>query len=187
LSGPNAGSFILGTNTIPSIAVGASGNVTVMPILGLSGGTYHATVTISGSNGISASMNVSVTVLDAAAFEQEVLDLTNAERAQYGHPPLQWHPQLAEVARAHSIDMVTRNFFAHNCPSGTNPGNRITQAGISWWTWAENIARGQQTPAQVVASWMNSPGHRANILNPNQTHLGVGFHNNYWTQKFIGA
>lgn len=123
----------------------------------------------------------------AGQFERQVFDLTNAERERHGIAPLVWHEDLSQVARAFSIDMVERDFFSHTCPDGTLPWDRIDEAGIPWFAAGENIAAGQRTPEAVVAAWMNSPGHRANILNPNFTHLGVGFHDFYWTQKFIGV
>jgi uncharacterized repeat protein (TIGR02543 family) len=126
------------------------------------------------------------TTHDAAAFEREVLRLVNIERANHGLNPLQWDYALAAIARAHSIDMVHRGFFSHNCLGGLSPFDRMRSAGISYRSAAENLAAGQRTPKEVVDGWMNSPGHRANILNPNLTHLGVGFYNYHWTKKFIG-
>jgi len=129
-----------------------------------------------------------------ASFEQEVLALTNAERASYGLPALQQCAHLDAAARAHSRDMAVRNFFAHTCPSGVTFSQRIGQSGVHYSRRAESIAAGHATPAAVVAGWMGSDGHRANILNPNLTHLGVGFYNlsgsqwtRYWTQKFGGG
>ena len=131
-------------------------------------------------------------------FELRVLELVNQERAVYGIAPLQWHEELGAAARAHSMDMAIRLFFSHTCPSGTSFAIRISGAGISFFTAGENIAMGQRTAEQVVSSWMNSPGHRANILNPGYTHMGVGLYVGtervspnvppyFWTQKFIGG
>jgi len=121
-----------------------------------------------------------------SSFDVDVFDLVNVERANHGLNPLQWDSRLANVARDHSVDMAHRNFFNHFCPSGRGPVERLADAGISWWFIAENIARGQRTPESVVAAWMNSPPHRRNILDPALTHLGVGFYEYHWTQKFIG-
>ena len=120
----------------------------------------------------------------ATEFEQEVLRLVNIERANHGVAPLQWHAEAAAVARAFSVDMHTRGFFSHTCPDGSTPWDRMRAAGIPFGAAAENLASGQRTPQSVVNAWMNSAGHRANILNPALTHLGVGFHNYLWTQKF---
>ena len=123
----------------------------------------------------------------ATEFEQEVFRLVNIARANAGVAPLQWHAGLGTVARNFSRDMYTRDFFSHICPDGTYPWDRMEAAGITgFWFAAENIAAGRGTPQDVVDAWMNSPGHRENILAPEATHLGVGFHNYFWTQKFIG-
>jgi len=123
---------------------------------------------------------------NASEFEREVFDLVNEERAKQGLNALEWHTDLAAIARRHSQDMAERNFFSHDNPDGLSPFDRMTQNGITYSWAAENIAQGQRTPKEVMQTWMNSPGHKANILNENLTHLGVGFYNYYWTEKFIG-
>ncbi|MEN8149553.1 MAG: CAP domain-containing protein [Planctomycetota bacterium] len=119
----------------------------------------------------------------------EVLDIVNAERNAAGAPPLEWHEGAAEVAYLHSLDMDVRDFFDHTNPDGELPWDRLTAAGIAWSQVGENIAYGYPTPAAVMDGWMNSPGHRANILNGNYTHLGIGVHDNgltiWWTQVFL--
>ena len=122
--------------------------------------------------------------LDTSSFARDVLDLVNVERTQNGCSPLTWDDGLATLAQEHSVDMVERGFFDHTNPDGLSPFDRMRIAGISFGHAAENIAAGQRTPEAVVNAWMNSTGHRANILNPNLTHIGVGFHNYYWTQVF---
>lgn len=126
--------------------------------------------------------------LDIGAFERRILELTNAERANYGLPPLAWNPNLANVARAHSQDMADMGRLSHVGSDGSQPLDRIMRAGFSSnCATSENINapenRGtsisvenvaQTMPERVVASWMNSPPHRANILNPNKRHIGVG-------------
>lgn len=126
----------------------------------------------------------------AEAWEHEVLELTNAERETYGLEPLVWNEQLAELARAHSQDMVDRGFFSHTNPDGETPFDRFKAAGILYTAAAENIAAGQASPKAVVDSWMNSEGHRDNILNPKLKELGVGLarggeYGIYWTQNFV--
>ena len=129
---------------------------------------------------------------DASAFELKVLELVNIERAKYGLSALKWSGELASVARAHSKDMSDRGFFSHTNPDGKSPFDRIKAAGISYSYAAENIAAGQSTPEAVVEGWMNSQGHRENILNANLKYLGVGFYEAaggykyYWTQNFTG-
>ncbi|MEU6366938.1 CAP domain-containing protein [Streptomyces sp. NPDC046931] len=121
----------------------------------------------------------------------EVLALTNAERAAVGLPPLAADPLLAAVAQAHSADMVAHAFYAHTSPDGREPWDRAAAAGSRHRRVGENIACGQRSPAEVVHGWMDSPGHRANILGPAFSHLGVGFtgggrDGTYWTQLFGG-
>ncbi|MEU3980695.1 CAP domain-containing protein [Streptomyces sp. NPDC026672] len=119
----------------------------------------------------------------------EVVDLTNRERRAAGLPPLAVDPLLTAAAQAHSADMVARDFYAHTSPEGSQPWDRAAAAGSRRRTIGENIACGQRSPAEVVDGWMNSPGHRANILKPDFTHIGIGFvgggrAGTYWTQLF---
>ncbi|MDF3147614.1 CAP domain-containing protein, partial [Streptomyces sp. T21Q-yed] len=118
----------------------------------------------------------------------QVVALVNKERADAGCGPLTEDPQLNQAALGHSEDMDARDFFDHTNPDGADPGQRITAAGYTWSTYGENIAQGQQTPEAVMDSWMNSPGHRANILNCSFKDIGVGIHEGaggpWWTQNF---
>ncbi|MEU8032986.1 sigma-70 family RNA polymerase sigma factor [Streptomyces sp. NPDC049099] len=118
----------------------------------------------------------------------QVVALVNKERAAAGCGPLAEDPQLQKAAQGQSDDMAARDFFDHTNPDGADPGQRITAAGYRWSTYGENIARGQQTAAAVMDSWMNSPGHRANILNCSFKNIGVGVHKGtggpWWTQDF---
>jgi uncharacterized protein YkwD len=121
----------------------------------------------------------------------EVITLTNAERAAAGLPPLSPDPLLTDAAQAHSADMVARAFYAHTSPDGSEPWHRAAAAGSTRRSIGENIACGQRSAAEVVRGWMNSPGHRANILKPGFTHIGIGFAGGgtagtYWTQLFGG-
>ncbi|MGA5437020.1 CAP domain-containing protein [Streptomyces cellulosae] len=123
--------------------------------------------------------------------EAEVVELTNRERARAGLPPLSRDPLLTTAAQAHSADMVARDFYAHTAPDGGKPWDRAAAAGSRCRAVGENIACGQRSAAEVVRGWMNSPGHRANILKPEFTHIGVGFAGGgragtYWTQLFGG-
>ncbi|MFF7770033.1 CAP domain-containing protein [Streptomyces massasporeus] len=120
-----------------------------------------------------------------------VIDLTNRERTRHGLPPLSADPPLTTAAQAHSADMVARAFYAHTAPDGSRPWDRAAAAGSTRRSIGENIACGQRSPSDVVEGWMNSPGHRANILKPGFTHIGVGFAGGgragmYWTQLFGG-
>ncbi|MFS0654333.1 CAP domain-containing protein [Bacillus sp. 179-C3.3 HS] len=122
------------------------------------------------------------------AFEQEVVELTNKERAKQGLKALSIDTKLSKSARAKSQDMKDKNYFSHTSPTYGSPFDQMKAFGITYKTAGENIAQGQRTPQEVVTAWMNSEGHRANILNKNYTHIGVGYvkDGHYWTQQFIG-
>ena len=121
-------------------------------------------------------------------FEQQVVELTNQERAKQGLPALKVDVELSKVAREKSRDMQANNYFSHTSPTYGSPFDMMKQFGIDYSSAGENIAMGQQTPEEVVQAWMNSEGHRKNILSSNYTHIGVGYveNGNYWTQQFIG-
>ena len=118
----------------------------------------------------------------------QVVTLVNKERAAAGCGVLTEDAQLTDAAQRHSDDMAARDFFEHTNPDGADPGQRVTDAGYRWSAYGENIARGQQTPESVMDSWMNSPGHRANILNCSFKNIGIGIHKGaggpWWTQDF---
>ncbi|MEV7773382.1 CAP domain-containing protein [Kitasatospora sp. NPDC086791] len=124
----------------------------------------------------------------APSDAQAVVDLVNAERAKAGCGPVTAEPRLATAAQSHSDDMADRNYFDHASPEGYHADHRIEATGYRWSTWGENIARGQKDPAAVMDAWMNSPGHRANILNCAFKQLGVGVRTGsggpWWTQVF---
>ena len=122
------------------------------------------------------------------AYEQEVVRLVNAQRAQNGLKPLAENWELSRVARYKSADMAGKRYFSHESPTYGSPYQMMRSFGISFRSAGENIAYGQRTPAAVVNAWMNSSGHRANILSSSYTQIGVGYHEagNYWTQMFIG-
>lgn len=129
----------------------------------------------------------STTTSDVNAFEQEVVKLTNAERTKAGLSPLQTDDKLMAAAREKSQDMQSNNYFSHTSPTFGSPFDRMKALGIAYKSAGENIAQGQRSPQEVVQAWMDSPGHRANILNGKFTHIGVGYvkSGNYWTQQFI--
>lgn len=124
------------------------------------------------------------------SLEDEVIKLVNAERAKAGLPALTANWQVARVARTKSQDMINKNYFSHQSPTYGSPFNMMENFGIKFSSAAENIAYGQKTPAEVMNGWMNSSGHRANILSRNITQIGVGCAKKsngtlYWTQMFI--
>ena len=121
------------------------------------------------------------------AYEAEVIRLVNIERAKSGLSPLVEDWQVSRVARYKSQDMRDRGYFSHTSPTYGSPFQMLKSFGISYRAAGENIARGYKSPAAVVEGWMSSSGHRANILSPSFTHIGVGYESdgNYWTQMFI--
>lgn len=128
---------------------------------------------------------------DFAAFQKRVVELVNAERAKQGLKPLTMNAQVNKTATLKSQDMAKLGYFDHNSPTYGSPFDMMKKYGISYRTAGENIAMGQTTPEQVMKGWMNSPGHRKNILNASFTQIGVGVAKNssgriYWTQQFIG-
>ena len=128
---------------------------------------------------------------DFASYQQQVLELVNKERSKNGLSPLTLDYSLSNVATKKSQDMINKNYFDHTSPTYGSPFDMMKQFGISYRSAGENIAKGQRTPQEVMNAWMNSAGHRANILNSSFTKLGVGIAKDsngtlYWTQMFIG-
>lgn len=132
-------------------------------------------------------INIPTLDTSVSAYEQEVIRLVNEVRAKNGLKALTYDWELSRVARFKSQDMKDNKYFAHNSPVYGTPFQMIRNFGISYRSAGENIARGYRTPQAVVDGWMNSSGHRANILNSGYTHIGVGYvaDGHYWTQMFI--
>jgi uncharacterized protein YkwD len=134
-----------------------------------------------------------------ATIEQQVLDLINQHRIVAGCAPLNHSAALQQAAYGHSRDMALNNFFNHKGSNGSSVADRVTQQGYKWSRVGENIAAGQRTPEAVVQAWMNSEGHRKNILNCLYKDMGLGYYYDasdsklpsgggpyyhYWTQDF---
>lgn len=128
-------------------------------------------------------------------FIYRVLELTNIERSKLSLSPLTLNTQLLNAAQTHTQNMAVQDFFDHTGKDGSSPGTRINATGYQYSSYAENVAAGSSTPEQVVQGWMNSSGHRTNILNPNLKEIGIGYYflandtgsvnyNHYWTQVF---
>ncbi|SES09716.1 CAP domain-containing protein [Psychrobacillus sp. OK032] len=119
---------------------------------------------------------------------QQVVNLTNQERAKAGLKALQIDTKLTQSAQAKSQDMKNKNYFSHTSPTYGSPFDQMKSFGVTYKSAAENIAMGQRSAAEVMDAWMKSPGHKANIMNPSLTHIGVGLSDSgfYWTQQFIG-
>jgi uncharacterized protein YkwD len=124
-----------------------------------------------------------------APVQQQVLALVNRNRRSYGCGPLTVDRRLIEAANRHAADMARRGYFAHEGPRGERAGHRVAEAGYEWLRYGENIARGQDTPYEVVADWMDSPDHRENILDCRLDQVGLGLaiardDTTYWVQDF---
>ncbi|MEW2416506.1 CAP domain-containing protein [Streptomyces sp. NPDC046866] len=122
----------------------------------------------------------------ASGAVAEVLALVNKERAAVGCPAVTLNPQLTRAAQDHSVDMAGHATMSHTGSDGSDPGQRISAAGYAWSSYGENVAYGYSTPEQVMEGWMNSPGHRRNILDCSYKEIGIGLAqpNSYWTQDF---
>jgi uncharacterized YkwD family protein/spore coat assembly protein SafA len=130
------------------------------------------------------------TINDIKAIENEVARLVNVERAKNGLQAVTINWELSRVARYKSQDMINKNYFAHQSPTYGSPFDMMEAFGIRFSAGGENIASGQRTAAEVMNAWMNSPGHRSNILSPAYNQIGVGLARasngkHYWTQMFI--
>ena len=123
-----------------------------------------------------------------SSYESEVIRLVNEIRQQNGLRPLAANWELSRVARYKYQDMRDNGYISHNSPTYGTPFQMLSAFGLSYRTAGENIAKGYASPQAVVNGWMNSSGHRANILNASYTQIGVGYVSggNYWTQLFIG-
>jgi uncharacterized YkwD family protein/spore coat assembly protein SafA len=127
---------------------------------------------------------------DVKTLEQKVIDLVNQQRAYNGLQALKANWELCRVARYKSQDMIDKRYFSHQSPTYGSPIRMMESFGIGFSAAGENIAYGQRTPQEVMNGWMNSPGHRSNILNPTYNQIGVGVAKAsngtfYWTQMFI--
>lgn len=145
---------------------------------------------LSNPNRINVGDKIEVPTVDEGvdSYEAEVIRLVNEIRKSYGLGTLTANWELSRVARYKSQDMHDKKYFSHTSPTYGSPFDMMKSFGITYRTAGENIAMGYRTPQAVVDGWMNSSGHRANILNASYKQIGVGYvaDGNYWTQMFIG-
>lgn len=121
---------------------------------------------------------------DSSQFGQQVLDLVNQERSKAGLSSLSMSEELTNMAMVKAKDMYDNNYFDHNSPTHGSPFDMMKEFGITYSSAGENIAKGQTTPSQVMKDWMNSPGHKANIMSNSYTDIGIAYYNNAWVQEF---
>jgi uncharacterized YkwD family protein/spore coat assembly protein SafA len=145
---------------------------------------------IKNPNLIYPGQKITIPSVPTSTQENEVAKLVNAERARAGLPALKVNWQLSRVARYKSADMANKGYFSHQSPTYGTPFQMMENFGLRFSSAGENIAYGQRTPAEVMRDWMNSPGHRNNILSRSYTEIGVGLAKNkngvcYWTQMFM--
>lgn len=129
-------------------------------------------------------------VFGANEDQKVILKLVNRERVNRGLNPMKLNSKLNKLAKIKSDDMYKNRYFSHNSPVHGTPFDLMKKHKVDYMTAGENIAKGQNTPEYVMKSWMNSPGHRKNILNPRFEEMGVSrdeYGNNIWTQMFIGS
>nr|WP_089104270.1 CAP domain-containing protein [Streptomyces hyaluromycini] len=153
------------------------------PSITASPSTPKATTTASAAPKPSSTPKATAT---ASGVVARILELVNAERSKVGCSALTLNTTLSKVAQAHSEDMALHQNMSHVGSDGSSPGDRLTSAGYTWSAYGENVAYGYASPEQVMAGWMASPGHKANILNCTFKEIGVGLAqpNSYWTQDF---
>ena len=140
----------------------------------------------SGSTGGNTGGNTGGSEVSNSAFATQVVTLVNQERAKAGLKPLaSTNATLTKMALDKAKDMYNNGYFDHNSPTYGSPFDMMKKYGINYRYAGENIAKGQRTPQEVMNAWMNSPGHRANILSANFTTIGVAYYNGVWVQEFI--
>lgn len=175
------------------VAVMAFGSTAISS--GLTKAALSATAIPIQDSNIKPSMKntpaVTPQLLAQSDFQAQLLQLLNAERQKIGAPPLRISSQLAQAAQRHADDMAKNNFLSHEGSDGSTMESRIQETGYAFSAIAENVAGGQPTPESVIQTWLNSSGHRRNMLNPEYTEIGIGYATNsssqythYWTQVF---
>lgn len=174
-----------GTTTKPSTGTGSGTTTTTKPSTGTGSGTTTTTKpstgTSTGGTGTSTGTNTST-----STYAQQVVTLVNQERAKVGLSALTTDSLLNTVAYDKAKDMAVNNYFSHTSPTYGSPFDMMTAYGVKYSYAGENIAAGQKTPQEVMNAWMNSAGHKANILSANYKKIGVGYYNGEWVQEFTG-
>ncbi|GJM81183.1 hypothetical protein HMSSN139_36790 [Paenibacillus sp. HMSSN-139] len=149
-------------------------------ILGMS--TAQAAAKVGGTSKSLAVVYAEIQTQNAS----KVVALVNKERKNAGLKPLMVHTNLGKMAKTKAIDMFKTGYFSHTSPKYGSPFDMMDASNITYLYAGENIGKGQRSAEEVVKDWMDSPGHKANILNPKYKLIGVGYYNGYWVQEFIG-
>ncbi|ONI43729.1 hypothetical protein AN640_06160 [Candidatus Epulonipiscium fishelsonii] len=146
-----------------------------------------ATMILIPTANVQANLLTPVEAIQNEVIIAQMLDYINVERARVGAGPLQLDVQLIQVAQAKSEDMHAHKILSHTSPTYGSVANLLRYFDVNYTKMGENIAQGQPAVHTVMRAWMNSPGHKANILNPRFTHIGIGYveDSHYWTQLFI--
>ncbi len=168
---------ILVTTTAAALVAGST-------ILSIPSQASAISSTTSGSASYTAT-RLGTSAATSAAAAAKVAKLVNEQRAKVGLKPLSVDTKLQKMAQTKANDMASKGYFSHTSPTYGTPFKMMDTFGISYTYAGENIAKGQSAAAQVMTDWMNSKGHKANILNKQYTHIGVGFKNGVWVQEFI--
>ncbi|MHC1721655.1 MAG: CAP domain-containing protein [Aminipila sp.] len=180
-----------GTNTTTTKPTTTTNNTTTTKPTTTSNNTTTTKPTTTTNNTTTTKPATTTnTTNTVGSYEQQVVNLVNQERAKEGLAPLTLNAKLANVAETKAADMRDKNYFSHTSPTYGSPFDMMKQFGITYTAAGENIAKGQKTPESVMSAWMNSPGHRANIMNSNYQQIGVGYVTDsngttYWVQEFI--
>ncbi|WP_246009217.1 CAP domain-containing protein [Brevibacillus fluminis] len=194
--GPNPAAVNPGTGVVPGPALATpgmgAGPATTTPGASPNMGNTGTTTGPAADNGAATRTGAgdNTNAGGTQSSDNAVLSLVNSERSKAGLSPLTLNKQLSDVARTKAQDMRDQNYFDHTSPKYGSPSDMIKQFNIPFQAMGENIAAGQQTPAEVMQGWMNSEGHRRNILDPQFTQMGIGNvqggqMGTYWSQMFI--
>ena len=182
----------IGVPSKPSDSSGTAGSTGSSDSSGTAGSTGSSDSSgTAGSTGTTDSTGSTGTVSTVNSMEKQVASLTNSERKAKGLSALTLDSQLSKLARIKAEDMAKKGYFSHTSPTYGSAFDMMNKYGVSYRTAGENIAKGQKTAESVMNGWMNSSGHRANILSSAYTNIGVGYAkdsrgNTYWVQIFKG-
>ncbi len=173
-----------------STKIGMSGLLVAALALALTtaqgGGLGTDTAHAAAASGVKLKSLAAVYAQIQTQNASKVVALVNKERKDAGLKPLMVHTNLTKMAKTKAIDMFKTGYFSHTSPNYGSPFDMMDSSNITYLYAGENIGKGQRSAEEVVKDWMDSPGHKANILNPKYKLIGVGYYNGYWVQEFIG-